>query len=32
MHTGASRIKIDIEEYRQQLDRKVEEKLKRWSV
>ena len=32
MHTGASRIKIDIEEYREQLERKVEEKLKRWSV
>jgi malate dehydrogenase (oxaloacetate-decarboxylating)(NADP+) len=32
MHTGASRIKIDIEEYREQLSRKVEEKLKRWSV
>jgi malate dehydrogenase (oxaloacetate-decarboxylating)(NADP+) len=32
MHTGASRIKIDIEEYREQLNRKVEEKLKRWSV
>ncbi len=31
MHTGASRIKIDIEEYREQLDRKVQEKLKRWS-
>jgi malate dehydrogenase (oxaloacetate-decarboxylating)(NADP+) len=32
MHTGASRIKIDIGEYREQLNRKVEEKLKRWSV
>ncbi len=32
MHTGASRIKIDIEEYREQLERKVEDKLKRWSV
>ncbi len=32
MHTGASRIKIDIEEYREQLSRKVEEKLKRWSI
>jgi len=32
MHTGASRIKIDIEEYREQLNRKVEEKLKRWSI
>lgn len=32
MHTGASRIKIDIEEYREQLNRKVEDKLKRWSV
>jgi len=31
MHTGASSIKIDIEEYREQLSRKVEEKLKRWS-
>jgi malate dehydrogenase (oxaloacetate-decarboxylating)(NADP+) len=32
MHTGASRIRIDINEYRESLERKVEEKLKRWSV
>lgn len=32
MKTGASRIKIDIDEYRESLERKVEEKLKRWSV
>lgn len=32
MHTGASRIRIDIDEYRESLERKVEEKLKRWSV
>jgi malate dehydrogenase (oxaloacetate-decarboxylating)(NADP+) len=32
MHTGASRIRIDIEEYRESLSRKVEEKLKRWSA
>ncbi len=32
MHTGASRIRIDIEEYRESLSRKVDEKLKRWSA
>jgi len=32
MHTGASRIRIDIEEYRESLSRKVDEKLKRWST
>lgn len=32
MHTGASRIRIDIEEYRESLARKVDEKLKRWSA
>ena len=32
MKTGASRIKIDIDEYRESLERKVEEKLKRWSL
>jgi malate dehydrogenase (oxaloacetate-decarboxylating)(NADP+) len=32
MHTGASRIRIDIEMYRESLERKVDEKLKRWSV
>lgn len=32
MGTGASRIRIDIEEYKESLERKVEEKLKRWSV
>ncbi len=32
MSTGASRIQIDIEEYRESLSRKVDEKLKRWST
>jgi len=32
MKTGASRIHIDLEEYRESLHRKVDDKLKRWNV
>lgn len=32
MKTGVSRIEIDIDEYRDKLERKVQEKLKRWSI
>ncbi len=32
MQTGASRIRIDIDEYRESLERKVDDKLKRWSI
>lgn len=32
MKTGVSRIEIDIDEYREKLERKVQEKLKRWSI
>jgi malate dehydrogenase (oxaloacetate-decarboxylating)(NADP+) len=32
MNTGASRIHIDLEEYRETLLRKVDDKLKRWNV
>ena len=32
MKTGVSRIQIDIDEYREKLEKKVQEKLKRWSI
>lgn len=32
MKTGVSRIEIDIDEYREKLEKKVQEKLKRWSI
>ena len=32
MKTGVSRIEIDIDQYREKLERKVQEKLKRWSI
>jgi len=32
MKTGVSRIEIDIDEYRDKLEKKVQEKLKRWSI
>jgi len=32
MKSGVSRIQIDIDEYREQLEKKVQEKLKRWSI
>jgi len=32
MESGVSRIQIDIDEYREKLEKKVQEKLKRWSI
>lgn len=32
MKSGVSRIQIDIDEYREDLEKKVQEKLKRWSI
>lgn len=32
MKSGVSRIQIDIDEYREKLEKKVQEKLKRWSI
>lgn len=32
MKTGVSRIEIDIDQYREKLEKKVQEKLKRWSI
>ena len=32
MKSGVSRIQIDIDEYRKGLEKKVQEKLKRWSI